>query len=157
MFQALRALFVATPNLQAQWNVHYGAHQFWKQVVYDSFKVADIHQVLNVEPPIDHGEHYNATIPEYFYEYETLGWVNQHINSMSPTMRAEAIQIVEEAASIEAAHAMCHPYDRVGKFDWSDVVALHESLRTPYDKFFEQQGMKNVTFLHNGRNHYCGR
>jgi hypothetical protein len=117
MFQALRALFVATPNLQAQWNVHYGAHQFWKQVVYGSFKVADIHQVLNVDP---HGEHYNPAIPDYFQ------WVDQNINSMPPAMRTEAIQIVEEAASI------------------ADVVALHQCLHTPYDKFFKRHGLKNV-------------
>jgi len=35
------------------------------------------------------------------------------------------MKMVCEAAPICAADAICHPRDRVGNFDWGDVITLH--------------------------------
>ena len=64
-----------------------------------------------------------------------MNWVNSNYHMVSSPQRLELDIMVKEAASIFAADAMCHPRARVGKFDWSDVVALHRIIHTPYSDF----------------------
>lgn len=122
-----------------------GAHQYWKEVVYSQFDVDSIKAVLNVEPAIDHEDYYNATIPTYFKppnrSWITLNWIDANFNMLSNTTQHEAMIVVCESASIFAADAMCHPRARVGKFDWSDVVNLHECLHTPFVAFFQKYSL----------------
>lgn len=47
---------------------------------------------------------------------------------MSAKAQTEAHSEIADMVAVFAADAMCHPRARVGKFDWSDVVQLTESL-----------------------------
>lgn len=127
------------PDLDAEWDLYYGAHQYWMGTVYRRYSVSDVHQVLNIEPAIDHVDHYGTRIPDYFRATKTLEWVSQNFKDLGERQEA-AVDMVNEIASVYAADAMCHPRDRVGRFDWSDVLRLHQSLRTPYLEFFRAHG-----------------
>jgi hypothetical protein len=145
MFKKIVALFTAQ-NVNKEWNVHYGAHCHWRNDVYNKFNCKNIHEILNVEPAIDHDDYYNATIPVYFKDTTTLNWIDQNFDKLPEIVQYEAKKIVCESAAIFAAHAMCHPRDRVGKFDWSDVLSLHECLKTPYLDFFKKHKIENIKF-----------
>lgn len=116
-------------SLQAEWDMHWGAHCFWRDRVYADFNVSSIREVLNLEPPIDAVDEYHAAIPDHFGSGLSLYFIEDYYDQMPPSMQAQAKQVLLESASIVAADAMCHPRDRVGKFDWSDVERLHSTLR----------------------------
>ena len=138
--------FFSSTNIPTMWNIHFGAHQYWKSQVYQSFNISNIKEVLNVEPAIDHEDYYNATIPEYFKsQYKTLDWVDTNLERMNENQKIQAKKMIAEAACIYAADAMCHPRDKVGNFDWQDVVDLHKCLRTPYEAFIKKHNI-NVAF-----------
>lgn len=122
----------ASATRTTQWHVHTLMHAYWKDKVFSSFGVRNIPEVLNLEPSIDHFDHYKTRIPEYFKSDVTTSWIDEHYEYLDADQQEAAKQMLTEAASIMAAHAMCHPRDRVGMFDWSDVTRLHEELRTPY-------------------------
>lgn len=143
MWKQIVSLF-ASRNLNEEWNLHYGAHHHWRDLVYKKFNVQNIHEVLNVEPSIDHKDYYNASIPEYFKDCSTLEWIDKNYDQLPDDKQHEAQKMMTESAAIYAADAMCHPRDRVGKFDWSDVLSLHECLRTPYLDFIKKH---NLTFF----------
>jgi hypothetical protein len=146
MFQRIVALFTAQ-NVNQEWNGLYGAHCHWKDDVYNKFNAKNIHEILNVEPAIDHDDYYNATIPDYFKEdTTTLNWIDQNFDKLPGDLQYDAKKIVCESAAIFAAHSMCHPRDRVGKFDWSDVLSLHECLKTPYLGFIKKHNLFSVQF-----------
>lgn len=135
MLKLLRAAIIYEPNVLNKWDIYYGAHMYWKTQVYTTFKVNNVREVLNVEPSIDHKDYYNATIPDYFNSFETLDWINDNFEDLP---KDDALLVVRDAASIYAAHAMCHPRDKVGKFNWDDVIALHKLLNTKFVPFFEK-------------------
>ena len=62
-------------------------------------------------------------------------------------MQSKALEIVHEASSIYAAHAMCHPRERVGKFNFTDVLELNEIFHTPYSDFIQSQEYELIQFL----------
>ncbi len=121
-------------SLAYEWLLHYGAHCHWRDQVYSDFKVNSINEVLNIEPSIDHTDYHNATIPDYFHKKEyygvTLTWIDANFKYLEAGVQQQALTMACEAAAILAAHAMCHPRARVGHFDWSDVVRLHEVLQS---------------------------
>jgi len=118
--------------LSVQWSLHYGAHCHWRDKVFVDFNVTTIERVLNVEPSIDHEEFYHATIPVYFQKNPTMSWLEKQWSALPDEMKTDALTMIREAAFIFAANAMCHPQDRVGKFDWDDVLKLHQMLDSPY-------------------------
>jgi hypothetical protein len=142
MFKKIAAL-LSTQNIHPEWNLHYGAHCHWRNDVYTKFDCKNVHEVLNKEPAIDHENVYNSTISDYFKSGITLTWIDQNFDQLSHNEKIDAKRMVGEAAAIYAAHAMCHPRDRVGKFDWSDVLSLHECLRTPYLDFIKKHNLSS--------------
>ncbi len=120
---------------QVEWDLHHGAHLYWRNITYSRFGVNNINELLNIEPSIDHFETYKASIPEYFRSPITVDWIDNNFMEMEHNMQMDAKKIMCEAAAIMAADAMCHPRDRVGKFGWNDVVDLHSTLNTRYLKF----------------------
>lgn len=142
MLKMLRNLFITT-HLQLEWDLHYGSHCYWKEQVYLIFGVHSMKEVLNVEPSIDHEEYYGEEVPEYFKKYTTINWINEHFNDMPDGLKQKAKVVAFEAAIIKAADVMCHPRARVGKFDWSDVIKLHEMLHTPYNTFIKEHEFSN--------------
>ncbi len=137
MLKLLYAL-IAKESIADKWDIYFGAHMYWKTQVYTTFKVNNIHELLNVEPAIDHVDYYNATIPNYFHSLETLNWIDANFDDLPSMIKNDALLVVRESASIYAAHAMCHPRDKVGKFNWDDVINLHKCLNTKYIPFFEK-------------------
>jgi hypothetical protein len=127
----------AQVNLRQEWDLHFGAHCHWRDEVFKSFNVSDIRGVLNAEPPIDDEDFYNATVPPHLKSAITINWISDHWPLIEDDMLPEVKQMLYESASIFAAYAMCHPRARVGKFDWSDVIELHETLHTPFYKFVQ--------------------
>lgn len=125
-------------QLSIEWSLHYGAHCHWRDKVFADFNVTTIPQVLNVEPSIDHEEFYHATIPVYFQKNPTMTWLENQWSTLPNKMKTDGLTTIREAASIFAANAMCHPRDRVGKFDWHDVLTLHQRLNSPYRMLLTQ-------------------
>jgi hypothetical protein len=114
---------------------HIPAHAYWKKEVFQRFHVSSIEELLNVEPSIDHTSYYNATIPAYFDKNPTMEWIYFHFRDLDATHKEDVKIMVQEAASIDAAYKMCHPRDRVGTFNWNDVVRLHTTMHTCYSSF----------------------
>ncbi len=140
MWKSFIGIFL-TRNVTKEWNMHQATHLHYRNDVYTKFHVSNIKEVLNLEPSIDHEDVYNAIIPDYFKEGTTLQWIDQHFDQLPQPIQYDAINIVCEEAAIQAAHAMCHPRDRVGKFDWSDVLRLHVCLNTPYLAFIKKHNL----------------
>jgi hypothetical protein len=154
MWNMLRCAFLAflpSPNIESEWNLHYGAHSHWKKEVYSKFNVTDINQVLNVEPAIDHEDHYHATLPDYFIQNPTVHWIDENYQKLSQDQLKEARIMLDESAAIYAAFAMCHPRDRVGKFDWSDVFRLHQTLITSHFKLLQKHNVSDFFSLYKNR------
>jgi hypothetical protein len=148
MFAKLFAIAAfSQTELKSNWDLHYGAHCHWREDVFQKFNVTNMREVLNVEPAIDDISHYHATIPDYFRSFITVQFIAEHFQEMPSTMKPQAKRVLEESASIFAANAMCHPRDRVGKFDWSDVMQLHQMLQTPFYKFMQKKGIDNLREL----------
>ncbi len=150
MLRLFEMFSMRTVNIEAQWELHYGAHQYWKQIVFSRFNVNSIYELLNAQPTIDDEEHYKSLIPDFFKSshpdkiFLTLNWIDINFHLLSSTMQYEAKNVIREAASIFAADVLCHSREHSGKLNWSDVVALHESLHTSFDDFFEKHDIKNL-------------
>ena len=111
-----------------QWQLYFGAHNYWKNVTFHRFNVHTVEELLNVEPSIDHIDFYNASIPDYIKSAHTLKWVQSNYDCLPRELRASARKMVCAEAAIVAANAMCHPRARVGNFNWMDVMELHNIL-----------------------------
>ncbi len=145
MFRLLSSLF-AINSVESEWNLHYGAHCYWRDQTYSMFNVTTIKQILNIEPSIDHEDYYHYQIPAYFKSTVTTDWIMDHYDELPRYLKQTTKIMIFEAASIMAANAMCHPRARVGKFDWSDVLQLHNILTTPYSNLLKQKGLEYIGF-----------
>jgi hypothetical protein len=126
------ALFYVA-DLGAEWDLHFGAHNYWREEVFRTYNVTSCHDLLNLEPA--NTNYYGTSVPRYFKSWTTTQWIVDHYQELPHFPRVQAEQVLQEFAYIFAAEAMCYPRDRVGRFDWSDVVRLHETLGTPFHRF----------------------
>jgi hypothetical protein len=135
----IRFLCLLAVHSEHEWPVYYGAHCHWREETFKTFGAQNISQLLNLEPSIDHSEHYYTSIPSYFQSDLFPTWLDRNYEYLSPEEQEVAQTIAQEAAAIYAADAMCHPRARVGLFDWTDVRRLLLVLPSnPYAKLFER-------------------
>lgn len=89
---------------------------------------ASLREILNLEPSIDHTEHYGTKISDYFSSNDAMNWLLLYYPFLPDELQYETHNFTRDIVTVFAADAMCHPRDRVGKFDWSDVVTLTRML-----------------------------
>lgn len=121
-------------RLAVEWDSHFKEHLYWRSQVFSDFGVQNIETLLNLEPSIDHEEYYGYTIPQYFQNEEAVDWIENHFSQLNKSQQLQARTMLDEGAAILGAHAMCHPRDRVGQFDHTDVLRVHETLQTKYHR-----------------------
>lgn len=122
------AWFNGDEKLKQKWAHYQLIHDDEMKRLYRQYPASSIRQILNLNPPIDHEHYYHCRISRYFETNEAMDWLIDYYAFLPPSLQSRTHDAITDMVSVYAAHAMCHAHDRMGQFNWSDVLALLESL-----------------------------